>query len=110
MAKKDKLPIKVRKAKMTEKTWTANIATVAKLATIVRKASVVKRPGSPKGLKKARLAKTFTMSEMPRFAKKASVANLARLTKTAKMVKEPENSIGESDENVLNCQSGQRCQ
>ena len=52
MAKKDKLPIKVRKAKMTEKTWTANIATVAKLATIVRKASVVKRPGSPKGLKK----------------------------------------------------------
>ena len=52
MAKKDKVPNKVSKAKMTEKTWAAKIGTVAELATIVRKASVVKRPGSPKGLKK----------------------------------------------------------
>ena len=52
MAKKDKVPKKARKAKMTEKTWTAKIGTVAKLATIVGKASVVKKPGSPKGLEK----------------------------------------------------------
>ena len=111
MAKKDKVPNKVKKAKMTEKTWTANIATVAKLATFVRKTSVVKRARNYKmAEKKLDRPKSSRCPKCPGLPKKPVWPIWPDWPNWPKWSKSQKISRSETDQNVPNCQSGQRSQ